>query len=189
MGEFYLERALAGQPTRQRGNAVEYACPHGVYPCSGDDRWCAIAVVGDGAWERFRRALGWSEEPRLASLEQRLAARGELDERVAAWTREREPDDVAGFLQSCDVSAMPVQGPDEHRTDPHLAARDAFVTVAHSEAGAARHVANPLRMSRLRCAPAAPAPRLGEHTEEVLRRVLGLGVDEVHALVAQGVCR
>jgi crotonobetainyl-CoA:carnitine CoA-transferase CaiB-like acyl-CoA transferase len=189
MGEFYLERALAGQPTRQRGNAVDYACPHGVYPCSGDDRWCAIAVVGDGAWERFRRALEWPEVPRFASLEQRLAARGELDERVAAWTREREPDEVAGFLQAYDVSAMPVQGPDEHRTDPHLAARGAFVTVAHSEAGAARHVANPLRMSRLRCAPAAPAPRLGQHTAEVLRGVLGLAVDEVHALVAQGVCR
>ena len=53
MGEFYLERALTLQPTRQRGNAVDYACPHGVYPCAGDDRWCAIAVVGDDTWSAF----------------------------------------------------------------------------------------------------------------------------------------
>jgi crotonobetainyl-CoA:carnitine CoA-transferase CaiB-like acyl-CoA transferase len=189
MGEFYLEHALAGRPTRQCGNAIDYACPHGVYACSGEDRWCAIAVVGDDAWERFRRAVGWPEAPRLASLEGRLAARAELDERVAAWTRVREPDEVATTLQASDVSAMPVQGPDEHRADPHLAVRGALVSVVHPEAGVARHAANPLRMSRLRTSSPAPAPRLGEHTAEVLSRVLGLGADEVHALVADGVCR
>ena len=146
-------------------------------------------MVGDDAWERFRRALGWPEAPRLASLEGRLAARAELDERVAAWTRVRAPEEVATTLQASDVSAMPVQGPDEHRADPHLAVRGALVSVVHPEAGVARHAANPLRMSRLRTSSSAPAPRLGEHTAEVLSRVLGLGADEVHALVAQGVCR
>jgi crotonobetainyl-CoA:carnitine CoA-transferase CaiB-like acyl-CoA transferase len=84
---------------------------------------------------------------------------------------------------------MPVQGPDEHRADPHLAARGALVTVVHPDVGAARYTANPLRMSHTRMAPAAPAPRLGEHTSEVLMRVLGLGEQEVRDLVAQGVCR
>jgi crotonobetainyl-CoA:carnitine CoA-transferase CaiB-like acyl-CoA transferase len=189
LGEFYLERALTGRPTRQRGNAVDYACPHGVYPCAGDDSWCAIAVVGDEAWERFRLVLGWPEQPRLARLEGRLAARAELDPRVAAWTRARQPEEAAGILQSAGVSAMPVQGPDEHRVDPHLAARGALVTVVDPEVGPTRHTANPLRMSRMGMSPHAPAPRLGEHTIEVLTRVLGLGEGEVTALVAQGVCR
>jgi crotonobetainyl-CoA:carnitine CoA-transferase CaiB-like acyl-CoA transferase len=189
MGEFYLEEALTDRRTRQRGNAADYASPHGVYPCAGDDRWCAIAVVGDEAWERFEHALGWPEEPRLATLEGRIAARAELDERVAAWTRTRGPAEVADMLQSAGVSAMPVQGPDAHRADAHLAARGALVTIMHPEAGPARHTANPLRMSRMRMSPPAPAPGLGEHTREVLTRVLGLGDDEVEALVAQGVCR
>ena len=187
MGEFYLERALT-RPTRQRGNAVDYACPHGVYPCAGDDLWCAVAVVGDDTWERFRRALGWPEEPRLATLEDRLAASADLDERVAVWTRARAPEEAAGILQSAGVCAMPVQGPDEHRADLHLAARNALVTVVHPEVGPARYTANPLRMSRMRTSPPAPAPRLGEHTGEVLMRVLGLGGDEVEALVGHGVC-
>ena len=187
MGEFYLERTLT-RPTRQRGNAVDYACPHGVYPCAGDDLWCAVAVVGDDTWERFRRALGWPEEPRLATLEARLAASADLDERVAAWTRARAPEEAAGILQSAGVCAMPVQGPDEHRADLHLVARNALVTVVHPEVGPARYTANPLRMSRMRTSPPAPAPRLGEHTGEVLMRVLGLGGDEVEALVEHGVC-
>ena len=135
MGEFYLERALTGRPSRQRGNAVDYACPHGVYPCAGEDRWCAIAVVGDDAWERFRQLLGWPLEARLATLEGRLADSAALDERVAIWTRAREPEDAAALLQTAGVSAMPVQGPEEHRADPHLAARGALVTVVHPEVG------------------------------------------------------
>ena len=91
MGEFYLELAATARPTRQRGNDVDYACPHGVYPCAGDDRWCAIAVVGDDAWQRFCGALGWVEEPRLATLEGRLGLNAELNARVAEWTRARTP--------------------------------------------------------------------------------------------------
>jgi benzylsuccinate CoA-transferase BbsF subunit len=189
MGEFYLERALTGRSTCQRGNAVEYACPHGVYPCAGDDRWCAIAVVGDDAWERFRQVVGWPPEPHLATVEGRLADSAALDERLATWTRARGPEEAAAILQAAGVSAMPVQGAEEHRTDPHLAARGAFVTVVHPDAGPARHTANPVRMSRMRMVEAAPAPGLGAHTVEVLMRVLGMTESEVEALVAQGVCR
>ncbi|HZR84542.1 MAG TPA: CoA transferase [Candidatus Binatia bacterium] len=189
MAEFYLEHALTGRPTRQPGNDADYACPHGVYPCTGDDRWCAIAVVGEAAWERFERAVGWSREPALATLEARRAARRWLDARVAEWTRERTPEEVAGILQAAGVSAMPVQGPEEHRSDPHLAARHALVTVVHPDVGGARYTANPLRMSRTPMSPVARAPRLGEHTADVLTRVLGLTESEVESLVARGVCR
>ena len=81
------------------------------------------------------------------------------------------------------------QGPDEHRADAHLAARGALTTVVHPEIGAARYTANPIRMSRMRMSPPAPAPRLGEHTIEVLTRVLGLREADAQALVAQGICR
>src|SRR2546426_6000893 len=53
IGEFYLEGPATGRPAAQCGNAALYACPHGVYPSAGEDRWVAIAVVGDEAWERF----------------------------------------------------------------------------------------------------------------------------------------
>jgi formyl-CoA transferase len=81
---------------------------------------------------------------------------------------------------------MAVLGPDELRADPHLAARDAIVTVEHPEVGAERHAGCPVRFSRT---PAIVAPLLGEHTVDVLGRVLGLSADEVARLVAEGVCR
>ena len=163
--------------------------PHGVYRCAGDDRWCAIAVVGEAAWARFTRCLGWPERPGWSTLQQRRAARAEIDAQVTEWTQARRPEDAAAALQSAGVSAMPVQSPDDHRADAHLAARGAIITVQHPEIGAERHVANPLRMSRTQLVAAGPAPLLGADTQDVLTRRLGLTAAEVERLIADGVCR
>ena len=189
MGEHYLQGACTGHPAAPQGNAVEYACPHGVFPSAGVDEWCAIAVVGDDAWERFRVCLGWPLDPALDTLAGRLARRASLEGRVAAWTRGRSAGDAAGTLQAAGVSAMPVQGPADHRADAHLAARHALVTIDDPEIGPVRHVASPLRLGRTPVAGPRPAPALGAHTEEVLTSILGLTPAEVAQLIADGVCR
>jgi crotonobetainyl-CoA:carnitine CoA-transferase CaiB-like acyl-CoA transferase len=188
-GEFYLEAAATGRAARAAGNAVAYACPHGVYACAGEDRWVAIAVVGEPAWQAFRTIAGWEDEPALRTLEGRLAARRELERRTAEWTRDRIAEGVAEALQAAGVSAMPVMSPDDQRADAHLAARGAIVTVEHAEIGAERHIANPLRMTRTAVRNAGAAPLLGEHTGEILRDWLGIGADEITGLVAENVCR
>jgi crotonobetainyl-CoA:carnitine CoA-transferase CaiB-like acyl-CoA transferase len=192
-GEFYLQAPCTGRPPQQRGNAVDYAIPHGVYPClareNGDDRWCAIAVVGDDAWHRFERCLGWRPELRLSTLEGRLAGRAEIDARVAEGTKFREPETVAATLQAEGVSAVPVESPDDLRADPHLATRGSLVTVQHAEIGPELHSGNPIRMSRTPVTTAPAAPLLGEHTEELLIDLLGLSTEEVERLVAEGICR
>src|SRR5438445_217517 len=187
IGEFYLEAPCTGRPAAQRGNAALYACPHGVYPSAGDDRWVAIAVVGDDAWGRFAGVLGWPLDPALASLDGRLAARAGLDRRVAEWTGARSAEEAAAALQAAGVSAMAVQNGDDHRADAHLAARGAIVTVEHPEIGPERHSGNPIRLSRTPLVPPAAAPRLGADTEDVLIRVLGLSRAEVARLAEDGV--
>jgi crotonobetainyl-CoA:carnitine CoA-transferase CaiB-like acyl-CoA transferase len=188
-GEYYLQGPCADQPPAQRGNAADYAVPHGVYPCAGDDRWCAIAVVGDGTFERFAHCLGWAMEPHLATLEGRRLVEVELDARITEWTRVRKPEEVAETLQAAGVSAVPVQNAEDHRADPHLAARRAIVTVEHPEVGPERHIGNPLRMRGSRLVTAGAAPLLGVDTEDVLTRVLGLSRQDVERLVSEGVCR
>jgi crotonobetainyl-CoA:carnitine CoA-transferase CaiB-like acyl-CoA transferase len=188
IGDRYLELPCTGRAPRQQGNAVDDAVPHGVYPCAGDDRWCAIAVVGDSAWQRFRRCLGWSAEMDWSTLAGRLAARQEIDLRVAAWTQARSAEDAATTLQAAGVSAMAVLGPDELRADAHLLARGAIVTVEHPEVGPERHIAKPLRMSGSELVTAKPAPLLGADTAAVLTEVLGLDRGEVQQLIESGVC-
>lgn len=187
IGDVYLQRHCTGEAPRPMGNAASGAVPHGVYPCAGVDRWCAIAVVGDAAWQRLERCLGWSE-PQWGTLAARQRDREEIDRRVATWTMTEAPDAVATVLQSAGVSACTVLGPDELRDDPHLLARGAIVSVVHPEIGPERHIGNPLRMSRAILAVPAPAPLLGADTRAVLRELLGLDEAAIDGLIAAGVC-
>jgi benzylsuccinate CoA-transferase BbsF subunit len=189
LGELYLQGPCTGRPATPHGNAVDWACPHGVYPSAGADRWCAVAVVGDDAWARFRRRVGWPHDPALDTLAGRLAVRDSLDARVAVWTRARTAEAAAATLQDAGVSAMPVLGPPDLRADPHLAARRALIEIDEPGIGPVRHVADPLRPGRMRLAPPRPAPRLGAHTAEVLTAWLALPPGEVARLIAAGVCR
>ncbi len=73
-----LDWELNGHLQTRSGNRIAYAAPHGVFPCVGDDRWCAIAVFTDDEWKGFCAALGnppWSIEERFATLELRKRMR------------------------------------------------------------------------------------------------------------------
>ncbi|HSP99034.1 MAG TPA: CoA transferase [Candidatus Dormibacteraeota bacterium] len=188
IGEQYLLSTCTGAPPRQLGNAADDAVPHGVYPAAGNDQWVAVAVASDAAWQRLARCCGWADDPALATLAGRLAARAAVDARLAEWTHTRDAETAATTLQAAGVSAMAVLGPDELRSDPHLLARNAIVTVEHPEIGPERHIGTPLRLSLSPLATAGPAPLLGADTEDVLVRVLGLSREEAQQLIADGVC-
>jgi crotonobetainyl-CoA:carnitine CoA-transferase CaiB-like acyl-CoA transferase len=189
VGEVYLEETCTGRPAEQRGNAVAWACPHGVYPAAGEDRWIAIAVTDDDAWRRCARVLGLRDDQSFATVAGRLAARASVDQAVAAWTREHDAAVAAELLQEAGVSAMPVMNGLDLRVDPHLTARGTLVTLVHPEMGEERHSGNPLRFSRTPVKTACPAPRLGEHTADVLTRWLGMTAEKVADLAEAGVCR
>ena len=190
LGEFYLQEPLTGRPTAPDGNRAPYAAPHDVYRCRdaqgeaaagwggmGTDRWVAIAVVGDDAWRRFAAAIGQPDlanDRRFATLEARLANRAALDELVARWTSSRSAEEAAETLQAAGVSAGMVQNGDDHRADPHLAARGAILTVDHPEVPGEHHSANPLRFTRTPIRHGGASPCLGADTEDVLQRILGV---------------
>ncbi|HEX4432198.1 MAG TPA: CoA transferase [Frankiaceae bacterium] len=188
VGEMYLDAVREGIDPPPLGNAHPSAAPHGVYPSAGDDAWIAIAVMSDDEWERLCKVTGWDcgELPSAAS---RLAAREELDVRLAGWTRSRSNVAASELLQLQGVSASPVMGPVDQHADPHLLEREAIVHLQHPAVGEETHVANPIRFSRTTQRTAASAPCLGADTEAVLTSVLGLSPAEVADLVEQGVCR
>ncbi|TVR27520.1 MAG: CoA transferase [Ilumatobacter sp.] len=189
VGEVFLAAALTGVDPGAIGNRHPHAAPHGVYPAAGDDRWVAVAVHDDDAWQRVVALLGWDDDPALRTVEGRIAAHDALDERLAAWTREHEPTMAAALLQEAGVSAMHVMGPADHHVDEHLAERGFIVSLEHPEVGTERHVGNPVRLSQLRQRTATSSPCLGADTTQVLRDVLGLADDELSRLDAAGVLR
>jgi benzylsuccinate CoA-transferase BbsF subunit len=188
IGEYYLEGPCTGRPPQPQGNGSAYAVPHGVYPCSGEDRWCAIAVVDDDGWRRLVACLGWKAEPAWDTAAGRLAARADIDARVAEWTRAHKAEEAAAALQAAGVSAMPVQNALDHFADEHLSARGAIVAFEHPETGTEHHPGNPIRMSRTRLAIAGAGPLLDADTKDVLTRVLGLDAAAIDKLIADGIC-
>ena len=187
-GEVYIEGWRMGADPTPTGNDSVTACPHGVYPVGGEDRWIAVVVPDDTAWEALCQAAGWPMEEDLQSLDGRLARAKEIGDRMADWTAGQDGAALAGFLQAQGISACPVMGPLDHLADEHLLDRGFIVELEHPEVGSERHAGNPIRMSVTSQRVAPSAPCLGADTVEVLGEVLGVGPDEVGRLVAEGVC-
>ncbi len=161
--------------------------PHGVYRGAGDDRWVAIAVLGDDDWRRFRAAVGepWVEDPTFASIEARVANAAALEEAVEAWTSRRSPEETTTLLQARGVPAFTVaNGEDLCERDPQLRARGYWARVPTPEGGVVVLDGVPSRLSRTPGGVVAPGPLHGEHTDRVLAEVLDLGPDEIRDLRA-----
>jgi crotonobetainyl-CoA:carnitine CoA-transferase CaiB-like acyl-CoA transferase len=200
LGPPLLDILVNRRPFAPLGNASQErpAAPHGVYRCAdlpgdgpGRDRWCAIAVVGDGDWRRFCRVLGdaaWTRDQRFATEHGRMLHHAALDALVESWTRDRRAEDVMAALQAAGVAAGVVASAEDLcRSDPHLQARRYWVRMATPEGGLVEYDGVPFKMSETPGCVCAPAPLLGEHTDAVLQRVLGMGAATIAALRAADV--
>jgi crotonobetainyl-CoA:carnitine CoA-transferase CaiB-like acyl-CoA transferase len=188
IGEYFVD-ADEVEPRIPVGNQVEDFAPQGCYPCAGAERWIALSVMGDAQWEALREVLDLgaaSADLRFATAEGRRANAADLDLLIAAATKEWDRDELIACVVERGIAASAVLYADEILEDPQLQALDFFQEVesasfpTHRQRGfCARFEATP---GRVRCA----APRLGEHSREVLQELLGIGDAEVDRLTACG---
>ena len=183
--EGWMQHALGGAPYPPMGNRDPEAAPCNVYRCRGEDAWIAVSAGSDEEWASLCRAIGrpgLAADPRFASAAARKANEDALDRIVAGWCRSRDRWAAAEALQAAGVSAFPSVSSADLRTDPHLAAREAFHRFEHPEVGVRAHFRVPWRWTRRANGAGSRAPCLGEHTDEALREVLGLAGDEIEDL-------
>ncbi|MGA2463233.1 MAG: CoA transferase [Thermodesulfobacteriota bacterium] len=180
-----LDFCLNGQESEREGNHCDYACPHGVYPCQGDDRWCAITIFSDQEWEALCRAMGdpsWTKEKKFSTLRGRKAHEEELDACIEAWTRKLPPEKVMLLLQTSGVPCGVVQNcADLMDNDPQLKYRQYWWKLIRPGLGECAHPAWPVRLSKTPC-ELRPTPCFGEHTEYVCREFLNMGEQEINSL-------
>ncbi len=188
LGPALLQFSATGEEPRRIGNRSERASPHNVYPCAGNDRWCAIAVSSESEWTALCAALGrsaWANDPRFTSMDGRRANEDALDALIAAETATWQAEDLAERLQRAGVPAAPVNHLGDLLADPWYREQyfsehdgpEGCMFTAHGE---------PIRPFG-RKQPVARSPMLGEHTDDVLRDVLGITGDEIDRLYACGV--
>jgi len=190
LGEGVLEQSITGQQPPRAGNRVPGMAPHGVFRCTGEQRWVAIAVRDDDEWQRCAAAMGspaLGSDPRFATLAARKANEDALEALLRAWTESQTAEDVAALLQRAAVPASVSMHSQDLAEDPHLRQSGFFVELPHPEVGTKLHLGIPWRMSGTPCAVRRPAPCLGEHSDDVLQRVVGYTPERIAELRARGV--
>jgi crotonobetainyl-CoA:carnitine CoA-transferase CaiB-like acyl-CoA transferase len=178
-----------GRAPRPRGNRDELMSPHGVFRCAGAYEWVAVAVEDDDRFAALAAAIGrpdLGDDPRFATLAARQANEDELEALLGAWTADRDAAAVACALRAAGVSARRVERMDDVLGSEHLAARGFLTRLDHPEVGVRPLAGVSWRASRSPMCATTAAPMLGQHTEEVMREVLGLSPDELAELAGAG---
>lgn len=181
-----LEAAVNGSVPQKREDRDEFVPVHGVYPCEGNDAWIAIAARTEGQWNGLCEAMGrpaWTGRLEFAGPAQRTAHQGELNGRIAHWTRQGTPAAAVAALQRHGVPARPVNNIRQVMEDPQIKARGAFQPNPHPIIGAPPAYASPVVMDGVPRTIRRGAPLWGEHNDHICRDLLGLSHRDVARLV------
>ncbi len=188
LGPAALEYGLTGRSTRPAGNRDARAVPHNFYPCDGDDAWCAIAVETDEQWQALVECAGIEalELATYRTVDGRRRQEARIDELLDGWTRGWDAHELAEALQARGVPAGPFQNtPDLVHRDPSFG--DRYFHALEHPVGRTFLVHDSPLVMRQHPVDVRLGPLIGEHTFDVMTRVLRLDREEVADLAARGV--
>lgn len=166
------------------------AAPHGVYQTLGYRKWIAIAIFSEEEWESLKKAMGtpsWMDEERFATLESRRAHQSELDARIEEWTATRYSDWLMAELLRQGVRAGMVKDAREVVEDDTLRRRGFWAYLDHPEVGRSLYNRAPMMFSQTPLVLEAAAPRIGQHTQEVLNGMLDYSEEEIEKMTREEV--
>jgi crotonobetainyl-CoA:carnitine CoA-transferase CaiB-like acyl-CoA transferase len=177
-----------GQKPGRRGNTHPSIVPYEVFRAS--DAYLTLGVANNSLWERCCAALERPDlikDPRYASEASRVQNRDSLVPLLNEVLGRRPADDWLKRFEAVGVPAGRIRTVAEVCESEHLKARGMIVTLPHPKAGPIRVLGVPVRLHATPGKAATPPPLLGQHTERVLGRVLGVKRAEVARLRAAGV--
>ncbi len=176
--------ATGNSPSRL-GNAHPNIVPYQDFPTA--DGYMILAIGNDGQFARFCAEAGRPElaaDARFATNRSRVEHRAELIPTLKKLTVERSTAAWVAALEALAVPCGPVNSLADVFADPQVRARGLRLDMPHPSAGSVPQVASPIRLSATPVEYRNPPPLLGEHTESILRDILGLRTEEVDGLRA-----
>jgi formyl-CoA transferase len=179
---------VSGVPPQRMGNAHQNIVPYHVFRAA--DEFLIVAVGNDGQFAKFCEIVGapeWALDPRFATNPQRVGHRDLLVGLIGERLRARPAREWLALLEPAGVPCGPINDLSQVFDDPQVRHRRMQVRAPHPAAGEVTMVANPVKFSATPVAHDRAPPLLGEHTDEVMREVLGMADGEIAALRAQRV--
>lgn len=152
------------------------------------DGYVTVVLMNPDQWGRFCRVLGdeaLAADPRFATNADRLANHGELNGRIETALATASTADWVSRFEAAAIAAGPIYEFDEVFEDPQVRHLGLITEMEQPGFGRVRMLGFPFRASSTPGTIRRPAPRLGEHTGEVLKE-LGLPPQEIERLAATG---
>lgn len=172
--------ASVGMPLERWGNRHPNYAPHGVFPTIDQDQWVAVVCRSDVDWRRMKSVIEFESDAFDARTE-RLNRVDEVEELVTSWTRTLTRDEAADALRAAGVPAVSVVNSLEILDHPEFTRRNWFQKQTHADVRDMWHGGFAWRFSGSELSADLPPPRLGEHSEEVLKE-LGYSTNRISEL-------
>ncbi|WP_286788516.1 MULTISPECIES: CaiB/BaiF CoA-transferase family protein [unclassified Pseudomonas] len=179
---------VSGESPTRLGNAHPNIVPYQAFPTADGDM--ILTIGNDAQFRRFCEVadrLDWVNDPRFATNQARVVHRMELVPLIRQVTVFRRTEEWIALLEAVGVPCGPINSVAQVFADKQVAARNLAFTMAHPLGQTVPQVASPMRLSRTPVEYRRPPPLLGEHTEQVLRYLLGHGDARINAWRQAGI--
>jgi CoA:oxalate CoA-transferase len=184
-----LSQMLGGAALPGRiGNSHPISAPMDAYAAA--DGHVVIAVANDPLFVRLSNAIGAPElleDARFATDPDRLLNQDSLRSIIETWTSQHTVEKIVDVLEEAGVPAAPIWDIAQVAESEHAAHRGLVKVVEHPTAGSVQVVPQPVHFSARTTTDDLVAPTLGQHTDEILNRDLGLSAAQIAELRADGV--
>jgi crotonobetainyl-CoA:carnitine CoA-transferase CaiB-like acyl-CoA transferase len=176
---------FTGEDPKPQGTQHPNLVPYGSFPAK--DGSIIIACLTNNFWARICQALGMPEatdDVRFNSIQKRRDNRNAVNEMIATVTREKTVDELVEILTQHEVPHAPILGIKAALSQPQAVEREMVVETEHQVLGKIPIVNRPFKFPGDPQPIPTAAPVLGQHTDEILRDILGLTDDRIETLRA-----
>jgi len=171
---------VAGEVPKPVGTAHVSNVPLRAYRTK--DSYLVIEAFMDHFWRNLCRAMGMeslADDPRFDSRGKRLEHREELDRILEKAFLEKTTEEWLNLFYELEIPSGPINTLDKALRDPQVLARNMVVEIDSPHTGKVQDVGNPIKMSKGEQQNYLPPPLLGEHTEMILKDVLGYSSEKI----------
>lgn len=128
MGPLPGAYATSGYLQPRLGSGIPYSVPRGTWQCA-DGHWVAVSTSAESVAARVMALIGFGDRDDLTTFNGRIAAREEVDARMATWCGARTLQQVLAEFEAAHAAAAPVYDMADIAADPHYRARGSIVEV------------------------------------------------------------
>jgi crotonobetainyl-CoA:carnitine CoA-transferase CaiB-like acyl-CoA transferase len=177
-----------GENPPRLGNQHPNIAPYQEFPTK--DGYIILAVGNDPTFERFCKATGQEHllsDPRFATNPIRVANRDHVTAMLTPVMQSKTTAEWIDLLEAQKIGCGPINTLEQVFADPQVQARKCVVEMPHASGQTVKVIANPVRLSGTPAEYRLPPPTLGQHTDEILRDMLGIGDPELADLRSKGI--